>query len=91
MSSMIMIRYSLKQLWRMRRISAFFVLLLTFAVLLLSLGGSMYVLTAANMERFEQVFLTIGTARQVPVSVKREKEWSAENKDYRIRTLKEYG
>ena len=46
---MIMIRYSLKQLWRMRRISAFFVLLLTFAVLLLSLGGSMYVLTAANM------------------------------------------
>ncbi len=88
---MIMIRYSLKQLWRMRRISAFFVLLLTFAVLLLSLGGSMYVLTAANMERFEQVFLTIGTARQVPVSVKREKEWSAEIKDYRFRTVKEYG
>ncbi len=86
-----MIRYSLRQLWRMRRISAFFVLLLTFAVLLLSLGGSMYALTSANMERFEDVFLTIGTAEQIPASVKRVKIWDAEIQDYRFRTEKTYG
>ena len=88
---MIMIRYSLKQLWRMRRISVFFVLLLTFAVLLLSLGGSMYALISANMERFEGIFLTIGTAEQVPVSVRRVKVWDAEAEDYRFRTVRTYG
>lgn len=88
---MIMIRYSLKQLGRMKRICVLFVLFLTFAVLLLSLGSSMYGLASDNMERLEGLFLTIGTAEQVPVSVTREKFWDAEIQDYRFRTVKTYG
>ena len=59
---MVMIRYSLKQLGRMKRVCILFVLFLTSAVLLLSLGSSLYGLAAANMRRLEEVFVTIGTA-----------------------------
>ncbi len=45
---MVMIRYSLKQLGRMKRVCILFVLFLTSAVLLLSLGSSLYGLAAAN-------------------------------------------
>ena len=53
---MVMIRYSLKQLWRMKRTCILFVLFLTFAVLLLTLGSSMYGLVSENMERMEALF-----------------------------------
>ncbi len=88
---MVMIRYSLKQLGRMKRVCILFVLFLTSAVLLLSLGSSLYGLAAANMRRLEEVFVTIGTAEQVPLSVTREKTWDAEIQDYRFRTRKTYG
>ena len=86
-----MIRYSLKQLGRMRRVCVLFVLFLAFAVLLLSLGSSMYGLTMENMARMEELFVTIGTVEQVPASVTREKVWDAEIEDYRFRTVRTYG
>lgn len=88
---MVMIRYSLKQLWRMKRTCILFVLFLAFAVLLLTLGSSMYGLVSENMERMEALFVTIGTAEQVPVSVAREKVWDAEIEGYRFRTVRNYG
>ena len=88
---MTVIRNSMRQLRRTPLRACLFILLLMFASLLLSLGGSLNLLTDSNIQRLEKVFMTIGTVEQTPFAVVRRQTWDAEVKDYIFRDRKEYG
>ncbi len=88
---MTVIRNSMRQLRRTPLRACLFILLLMFASLLVSLGGSLSLLTDSNIQRLEKVFMTIGTVEQTPSAVVRRRIWDAEIKDYKFRDRKEYG
>lgn len=85
-----MIKKSIRQLMRTPVKACLFFLLLTMAVLLLTLGGSLGVMTAENMQRFDRIFTTIGTVEQLPSGMFQDKTWDAEREDYRLGNRKVY-
>ncbi|MDE7232554.1 MAG: ABC transporter permease, partial [Lachnospiraceae bacterium] len=85
------LRNSLIRLWRTPVKTVLFLLLLAFTVALVSAGGSLWELCGANMERFEDIFVTIGTVEQRPERTVQEGVWSANTKDYRYYNSRIYG
>lgn len=85
------IRNSLLTLLRTPVKTILFFLLLTFTVALVCAGGNLRRLCAANMERFETIFTTIGTVEQRPEKTIEVGEWKADKKDYRYRSRPVYG
>lgn len=85
------LRNSLIRLLRTPVKTALFLLLLAFTVALVSAGGSLRELCRANMERFEDIFVTIGTVEQRPERTVQEGVWSANMKEYRYYDTSVYG
>lgn len=85
------IRYSIKQLVKTPVKTILFLLLFMVSVLLVSLGGSLWFLTQENIHKFENIFTTIATVEQKPVSSSKEKIWDWESKAYHYTTKDEYG
>ena len=85
------LRNSLIRLLRTPVKTVLFLLLLAFTVALVSAGGSLRQLCRANMERFEDIFVTIGTVEQRPERTVQEGVWSANTKEYRYYNSRIYG
>lgn len=86
-----MIKNSIRQMLRTPVKAALFFLLLSAAVLLLALGGSLGVMTAENQRRFDSIFVTVGTVQQRPLYTQEEKDWDAEDQDYTAYNRPVYG
>lgn len=78
------IKNSIRQLWRMKGRTSLFVLLLLLASGLCSLGMGFRAINARNIEKYEDTFTTIGTVTQKPKAVVEGKTWDAEQKDYEL-------
>lgn len=84
------IKNSIRQLQRTPLKTALFLLLLISASALFSLGGYLWLLNSRNIERYEDAFTTIGTVEQRATTVKEEKIWDADIKEYHIYSSPEY-
>lgn len=82
---------SLRQLLRTKVQTALFLLLVALCALLVCLGTNLSKQCRDNIERLKDVFVTIGTVEQTPISVARQPFYSAETKDYTYYNVKEYG
>lgn len=78
------IKNSVRQLWRMKGRAGLFLLLLALASGLFSLGRGFQKINSRNMEAYEDSFMTIGTAEQKADAVTERREWDAGIKDYHI-------
>lgn len=78
------IKNSIRQLWRMKGRTLLFVLLLLLASGLCSLGMGFRVINERNIEKYENTFTTIGTVTQKPNAVGEERRWDAEDRDYQL-------
>lgn len=85
------LRNSMIRLLRTPVKTVLFLLLLAFTVALVSAGGSLWRLCSANMERFEDIFVTIGTVEQRPERTVENGVWSANKKEYRYYNSQIYG
>lgn len=85
------LRNSLIRLMRTPVKTVLFLLLLAFTVALVCAGGGLRKLCSANMERFEDIFVTIGTVEQLPERTVQEGRWSANKKEYRYYYSRTYG
>lgn len=81
---MLLFKNSMRQLFRMRGRVILFLLLLTFASGLCSVGRGFLMINQAKMEAYEDSFMTIGTVGQKAKSVEEQMIWDAEIKDYHI-------
>ncbi len=79
-----MIKNSIRQLWRMKGRTFLFLLLLFLASGLCSLGRGFWVINNRNIAKYEDTFMTIGTVEQKASSVQELQDWNAETKEYRI-------
>ena len=70
------IRNSIRQLWRMKGRTFLFLLLLILASGLCSMGFGFFVINQWNMKKYEDSFMTIGTVEQVPKSFREVQEWT---------------
>lgn len=59
---------SLKQMLRTPVKTAFFLILICFAALLMTLGSGIWIKGTKTMAKYEDSFITIGTVRQKPDS-----------------------
>lgn len=78
------IKNSIRQLWRMKGRTFLFVLLLLLASGLCSLGMGFRAINERNIEKYENTFTTIGTVTQKPKAVTEGEMWDAEQKDYEL-------
>ncbi|MFT3983063.1 MAG: hypothetical protein QM697_04105 [Lachnospiraceae bacterium] len=78
---MVVISKSLRQLLRTPVRSLLFLLLITLAAALLSLGAGLFMMSEQNIKRLEDVFITIGTVQQIPDETTQTELWSAEKKE----------
>lgn len=85
-----LIRNSLRQMYRTPVRTGLFALLLLFAAMLASLGGNLWFLSSSNLEQLEKNFITIGTVEQRKSSVEQVKEWDAGLQDYRYFNVARY-
>ncbi len=85
-----MIKNSIRQLWRMKGRAGLFLLLLLLASGLFSLGRGFQAVNRRNMERYEDSFMTIGTVEQKADAVQEIKSWDAGIKDYHIYSRSTY-
>lgn len=81
---MMMIKNSIRQLWRMKGRACLFLLLLLLASGLLCLGRGFQAVNRRNMEAYEDSFMTIGTVEQKADAVQEILDWDAGIKDYHI-------
>lgn len=81
---MLLIRNSVRQLFRMRGRALLFFLLLATASGLCSLGRGFLVINREKMAAYEDSFLTIGTVEQKADKVRERMIWDAELKNYHI-------
>lgn len=81
---------SLKQMIRTPVRTIFFLILLVFASLLMTLGSSIWAKGKQTMEQYEDRFITIGTVRQIPDSFEQTLQWNAETKDYDVIKKEQY-
>lgn len=84
-------RNSLIQLIRTPVRTVLFFLLLTFTVALVCAGANLRKLCVDNMERFAQIFTTIGTVEQKPEKTVQTAGWRADKKAYRYVNKPIYG
>lgn len=87
---MLLFRNSIRQLMRMKAKAVLFLLLLTFASGLCSIGRGFLITNQAKMEAYEDSFMTIGTVEQKADSVRERMIWDAETKDYHIYNISVY-
>ena len=87
---MLLFRNSIRQLMRMKARAVLFLLLLTFASGLCSIGRGFLIMNQEKMEAYEDSFMTIGTVEQKADSVKERMIWDAEDKKYHIYTTSVY-
>ncbi len=85
------IKNSLTRLVRTPVKTALFFLLLSFTVALVCAGGSLWKLCGDNLQRFEEIFMTIGTVEQTPERTEQEAVWYADIEDYRYYNRAVYG
>jgi hypothetical protein len=83
-------RNSLKQMMRTPVRTVFFLGLMVFAALLMTLGASIWMKGTHTMAQYEDRFMTIGTVRQIPDSFEQQLIWNAETKDYDVRKRGQY-
>lgn len=81
---MLLIRNSIRQLFRMRGRTVLFLLLLVTASGLCSLGRGFSLINQEKMEAYEDSFMTIGIVEQKADKVRERMVWDAELKDYHI-------
>ncbi len=81
---MLLIRNSIRQLFRMRGRTVLFLLLLVTASGLCSLGRGFLLVNQEKMEAYEDSFMTIGIVEQKADKVRERMVWDAELRDYRI-------
>ncbi len=77
-------RNSLKQMMRTPVRTVFFLVLVVFAALLMTLGTCVWLKGYKTMAQYEDRFMTIGTVRQIPDSFEQTLLWNAETKDYDV-------
>lgn len=82
---------SLRRLLRTPVKTAFFFLLLAFTVALVCAGGNLWKLCGDNLDRFETIFITIGTVEQMPENIVQAEIWEADKKAYRYWNTPVYG
>lgn len=75
---------SLKQMIRTPVRTILFLILMIFASLLLTLGICIWSKAKQTMTQYEDLFMTIGTVRQIPDSFEQTLLWNAETKDYDV-------
>ncbi|MBP3477769.1 MAG: hypothetical protein J6K48_15870 [Lachnospiraceae bacterium] len=78
------IRNSIRQLWRMKGKTFLFILLLLLASGLCSMGVGFWKINSRNMEKYEDSFMTIGTVEQKASTMQEIRQWDAETKSYHI-------
>ncbi|MDE7320774.1 MAG: ABC transporter permease [Lachnospiraceae bacterium] len=78
------VKNSIRQLWRTKGRAALFFLLLLLASGLLSLGRGFQVINDRNIQTYQDGFMTIGTVEQKSDTIQEILEWDAEIKDYHI-------
>lgn len=81
---------SLKQMLRTPVKTAFFLILIFFAALLMTLGSSIWIKGIRTMAKYEDSFVTIGTVRQTPDLYEETMEWDAEFKEYNVSKKEHY-
>lgn len=81
---MLLIRNSVRQLFRMRARTVLFFLLLAAASGLCSLGRGFLLINQKKIEAYEDSFMTIGIVEQKADKVRERMIWDAELKDYHI-------
>jgi hypothetical protein len=86
-----MIRNSIRQLVRTPLKSILFLLLILAAGMVLTLGGSLWVMNIRNLEAYEQSFVTIGTVEQKATSFAQGEIWDPFDKEYQIVRRAVYG
>ena len=69
-------RNSLKQMMRTPVRTVFFLGLMVFAALLMTLGASIWMKGTQTMAQYEDRFMTIGTVRQIPDSFEQQMIWN---------------
>ncbi|MFG6330260.1 MAG: hypothetical protein K1W28_00285 [Lachnospiraceae bacterium] len=78
------LRNSIRQLWRMKGRACLFFLLLLLAAGLFSLGRGFQAINSRNMKAYEDGFMTIGTVEQKADAVEEIRRWDAGIKDYHV-------
>ena len=81
---------SLKQMMRTPVRTVFFLILMAFAALLMTLGSNIWMKGIKTMAKYEESFMTIGTVRQEPDSYEEIMEWDAEFKEYNVTKQEHY-
>lgn len=81
---------SLKQMMRTPVRTAFFLILVVFAAILLTLGACIWLKGIRTMEQYEDRFVTIGTMRQIQDSFEQTLRWNAETKEYDVIKKSQY-
>lgn len=85
-----LIKNSIKQMFRTPVRTFLFLFLITVSAIFLSVGGNLWVKNQTNMKNYEDTFVTIGTVKQKPSSIKQETIWNAQKKDYEINQYPTY-
>lgn len=85
------IRSSLTRLVRTPVKTVLFFLLLSFTVALVCAGGNLWKLCGDNLQRFEEIFMTIGTVEQTPERTEQEAVWFADKEGFRYYNRAVYG
>lgn len=84
------IKNSMKQLFRTPVKTILFIVLLTLSTVLISLGGNLWKYSRDNLKRFSELFTTIGTVEQKSSNLNRVAQWDAGLNAYRYSNVKEY-
>lgn len=84
------IKNSLKQMFRTPVRTVLFLALLILAAALVTLGGSLWFLSGANLRKIEGTFTTIGTVQQRRSAVKEIKRWDAQRREEETYWIAEY-
>lgn len=84
MAIIMIIRNSIRQLWRMKGKTFLFVLLLLLASGLCSMGFGFWKINSRNMEKYEDSFMTIGTVEQKAGAMQEIQQWDAETQSYHM-------
>ena len=78
------VKNSIRQLWRMKGHTALFLVLLFLASGMFSVGMGFWALNQRNMEAYEDSFMTVGTVEQSANAVQEIEKWDAETKSYHL-------
>lgn len=78
------VKNSIRQLWRMKGHTALFLVLLFLASGMFSVGMGFWALNQRNMEAYEDSFMTVGTVEQSANAVQEIERWDAETKSYHL-------